>query len=89
VACSNVTSLTEVAADAAILFDPRIPTQIVAAINTLVENEIIRSRLIDAGRLRAIEFADSDRMTQEYWDLFLEAANQKPQVDLLTGIYSD
>ena len=31
VACSNVTSLPEVAGDAAILFDPRIPEQIAQA----------------------------------------------------------
>ena len=36
VACSNATSLPEVAADAAILFDPRFPTQIAQAIISLV-----------------------------------------------------
>ena len=32
VACSNITSLPEVAADAAILFNPKVPTQIADAI---------------------------------------------------------
>lgn len=89
IACSNLTSLPEVAADAAILFDPRIPTQIAEAIITLVEDEATRSRLIDAGRHRAVKFTDLDRMASEYWNLFLHAANQGPQVDLLTGVHAD
>ncbi len=77
VACSNVTSLPEVAADAAIFFDPRIPTQIADAITTLAGDDPTRIRLINAGRRRAVEFADSDRMVREYWDLFLYAMNKK------------
>jgi glycosyltransferase involved in cell wall biosynthesis len=77
VACSNVTSLPEVAADAAIFFDPRIPTQIADAIIILAEDDPTRIRLINAGRRRAVEFADSDRMAREYWDLFLYAMNKK------------
>jgi len=73
VACSGATSLPEVAADAAILFNPRIPTQIANAIITLISDESARNQLIEAGRQRAAEFADANRMAQEYWDLFLHA----------------
>lgn len=73
VACSNTTSLPEVVADAAILFDPRVPTQIAQSIISLVENNALRAQLVEAGRMRAAEFADSERMAREYWALFLYA----------------
>jgi glycosyltransferase involved in cell wall biosynthesis len=78
VACSNTTSLPEVAADAAILFDPRVPTQIVQAMISLVEDTPLRARLVQAGYQRATEFSDFERMAKEYWELFLLAfANVK------------
>jgi len=73
VACGNLTSLPEVAADAALLFDPRRPVHIANAMTTLVENDALRGRLIGAGLQRAAEYADSERMAREYWDLFLWA----------------
>jgi len=89
VACSNTTSLPEVAADAAILFDPRVPTQIASAITTLVNDSSQRTRLIQAGQLRATEFSDSARMAREYWELFLHASANAKHKNLLTGIYVD
>lgn len=89
VACSNRTSLPEVAADAAILFDPRIPTQISQAMISLVENAELRVRLIDVGLQRAEEFSDSMRMTREYWELFQFACGNKNHENLMTGIYLD
>jgi glycosyltransferase involved in cell wall biosynthesis len=78
VACSNLTSLSEVAADAAILFDPRIPAQIMRAIISLVQDKNLRLRLIQAGRERAKEFSSAERMATEYWELFEYAvANSK------------
>lgn len=73
VACSNTTSLPEVAADAAIFFDPRVPTQIVPAMIALVEDDSLRAQLIQAGLQRAAEFSDSGRMAREYWQLFQQA----------------
>ena len=77
VACSNTTSLPEVAADAAILFDPRVPTQIAQAMISLVKNEALRARLIQAGQQRAVEFSDGKRMAREYWELFQYALSQR------------
>jgi glycosyltransferase involved in cell wall biosynthesis len=89
VACSNTTSLPEVAADAAILFDPRVPTQIAQAMISLVENEALRTRLIHAGQQRAVEFSDAERMAREYWELFQYALTNEKHENLLTGAYAD
>ncbi len=70
VACSNATSLPEVAGDAAIVFNPKMPTEISAAILSLTLDESLRERCIAAGRVRASEFLDSRRMAQEYWRVF-------------------
>jgi len=89
VACSNTTSLPEVAAEAAVLFDPRVPTQIADAMTRLVSDESLRLSQIEAGTRRAAEFADSQRMAQEYWDLFEYAVANVKHENLLTGAYPD
>jgi glycosyltransferase involved in cell wall biosynthesis len=76
VACSNVTSLPEVANGAALLFDPRIPDQIASAIQILVSDEDARSKCIQAGTRRASEFADAKLMAREYLDAFNYALSQ-------------
>jgi glycosyltransferase involved in cell wall biosynthesis len=70
VACSNLTSLPEVAKDAALLFDPRVPEEIAQAMVSLTIDQDLRLRLIEAGRTRALEFANSVQMADEYWNLF-------------------
>lgn len=86
VACSRVTALPEVTADAAILFDPRVPTQICAAILQLSCDEASRERLIVDGRARASRFADGDEMAREYWHVFEEAmAGLAPRRPGVTG----
>jgi glycosyltransferase involved in cell wall biosynthesis len=89
VACSNMTSLPEVAADAAILFDPRVPTRIAQAMISLAENEALRTQLIQAGLQRAAEFSDTERMAREYWELFQYAFTNDKYENLLTGVYAD
>jgi glycosyltransferase involved in cell wall biosynthesis len=89
VACSNTTSLPEVVAEAAILFDPRVPTQIAQAMISLVENDVLRAGLIQAGLQRVTEFSDTERMAKEYWDLFQYALSNEKCENLLTGIYDD
>lgn len=89
VACSNTTSLPEVAADAAIMFDPRIPAQIAAAIRKLVEDDDECRRLVAAGVPRAIEFSDSERMADEYWQLFQDAVANTRLEDSLIGCHAD
>jgi glycosyltransferase involved in cell wall biosynthesis len=57
VACSNASSLPEVAGDAALLFDPRDERAIAAAIETLLsQDDAARARMVEAGIERARRF---------------------------------
>ena len=78
VACSNATSLPEIATGAAILFDPRLPGQIAAAMLELVNDPGRRADLVSAGRVRAVEFSDGERMAAEYLDVFRQAMALAP-----------
>jgi glycosyltransferase involved in cell wall biosynthesis len=89
VACSNVTSLPEVAGDAAILFDPRLPENIAAAIATLIQDTELRSRLVTAGNARAARFSDSGTMAKQYWEVFEQAVRSEIQTSLISGVHSD
>lgn len=73
VACSNATSLPEIAGDAALLFDPESPSAVAQAMCRLDSDPQLRSDLMEKGVRRAVEFADSDRMAREYWSLFERA----------------
>ena len=89
VACSNTTSLPEVAADAAVLFDPRVPAQMAQAIVSIVNDDELREKLVRIGLQRAAEFSDTARMAKDYYELFQRAmANGKFQ-NLMTGAYAD
>jgi glycosyltransferase involved in cell wall biosynthesis len=67
VACSNASSLPEVAGEAALLFDPRRPTQIAAALARLLTDAALRERLSELGRARVRQFTweRSARLTLE------------------------
>jgi glycosyltransferase involved in cell wall biosynthesis len=75
VACSNICSLPEVAAGAALLFDPNSAESIAKAMVALCEDGPLCARLVQAGLLRAAEFDDEERMAREYWELFESAMN--------------
>ncbi len=57
VACSNTSSLPEVAGEAALFFDPRSPDEIAHAIRQLWEDAPLRETLASAGVKRASEFS--------------------------------
>ncbi len=57
VACSNTSSLPEVAGEAALLFDPFDVEAIARALETLVGDEAMRARLIEAGRRNLVRFS--------------------------------
>ncbi len=76
VACSNVAALPEIAGDAALLFDPRVPEEIARAVLSLAHDSALRKRLIEAGGRRAREFADSARMAMQYLEVFRDAAQE-------------
>jgi glycosyltransferase involved in cell wall biosynthesis len=56
VACSNASSLPEVAGDAALLFDPRDERAIAASLSRLLDDEPLRERLRALGREQARRF---------------------------------
>jgi glycosyltransferase involved in cell wall biosynthesis len=56
VACSDASSLPEVAGDAALLFDPHDETQIASALARVLHDEELRARLRARGEARAREF---------------------------------
>jgi glycosyltransferase involved in cell wall biosynthesis/SAM-dependent methyltransferase len=89
VACSKVTSLPEVAGNAAMFFDPCIPTEIVQAIVSLVDDDRLRAKLIEAGNDRAAEFSDPDGMARSYREVFLHALRNPRLENMLIGAYSD
>jgi glycosyltransferase involved in cell wall biosynthesis len=57
VACSDRSSLPEVAGDAALLFDPEDVPGIASAMERLVADSELADRLVRAGRARAAEFS--------------------------------
>lgn len=77
IACSNVTALPEIVKDAALLFDPRIPSQIATAMMSLSTDEILRQDLIAKGKERAKQFSNQEQMAKEYLELFEEAFHLK------------
>ena len=89
VACSNVTSLPEVAGDAAILFDPRIPDEIAQAMISLAHDRELTARLVQRGDARAASFSDSRLMAEQYWEVFQQACKMKIHSDLLLGAHAD
>jgi glycosyltransferase involved in cell wall biosynthesis len=70
VACSNASSLPEVAGDAALLFDPRSQAAIAQAIERLLGDTALAARLRGRGRARANEFSweRTARLTLESYE---------------------
>lgn len=89
VACGNLAALPEIAADAAWLFDPRKVGDVAAAMVVLVTDNEVRDRLIAAGRKRALEFADTRRMADEYLALFRDALTRTRARSSLAGVFED
>lgn len=77
VICSNTRSLPEVAGDAALYFDPRIPTDIANVLVKLATDQKEHQRLIQAGQKRVKMFTDTSQMAAEYWQAFLQAYTQE------------
>ncbi|MEH2470456.1 glycosyltransferase involved in cell wall biosynthesis [Nitrobacteraceae bacterium AZCC 2161] len=89
VACSNVTSLPEVAGDAAILFDPRKPDDIAKAMISLASDKALTARMVESGRERAKQFSRSELMAEQYLDVFKLAVGLEHGSDILIGVHPD
>ena len=77
VLCSNVTSLPEVAGDGALLFDPRKPHEILAAIERIVADSKLASSLVERGKVRIAQWGSPEQMAREYWVLFQRLAAKR------------
>ena len=67
---ANTTSLPEIAGDAALLFDPRRPDEIVGAIEAIEGEPQMAERLAAAGRARAAQLGNAATMAEAYLALF-------------------
>lgn len=63
VIASNVSGAQEQLGDAAILVDPTNENQIAEAIKSIFENQILRDKLIERGKTRALKFTGKDFVT--------------------------
>jgi glycosyltransferase involved in cell wall biosynthesis len=72
---SNVTSMPEVAADAAILVDPFSVESIAFGMNRIFNEPDLREQLIEKGRIRKIEFS-WDKTASLLWESIEKTLNQ-------------
>lgn len=90
VLCSNVTSLPEVAGDAALFFDPRKPTEIVNAISRIENEPMLPFTLIERGYDRLKTFGGPQEMATQYLQIFQKAINDERKFSqALYGVYHD
>jgi glycosyltransferase involved in cell wall biosynthesis len=66
VLCGNLASLPEVAGEAALIFDPKLPESIVAAMQRIESDLTVRQDLIRNGFENVKRFADADAMASQY-----------------------
>jgi glycosyltransferase involved in cell wall biosynthesis len=72
---SNVTSMPEIAGDAALLVDPLSIDSIANAMTELLNNENLRKELVEKGRVRK-EFFSWDKTASLTWDAIVTSANE-------------
>ena len=72
---ANVTSMPEVAGDAALLVDPMSVDDIAKAMTDVLRNESLRQKLVEKGRVRR-EFFSWDKTASLTWDAILTSANE-------------
>jgi glycosyltransferase involved in cell wall biosynthesis len=90
VLCSNLTSLPEICGDAALLFDPRKPREIAAAIARIEHEPQLAYVLGEKGRRQAASFPAPAAMAARYLAVFREAVQDSVQAPAaLCGVYAD
>jgi glycosyltransferase involved in cell wall biosynthesis len=89
VLCSNVTSLPEVAGDAALYFDPRKPAEIVHCLEKIMGNRDLIDDLVKRGHERLRLFQPQE-MVKRYLQCFEEVINSpRRYCDEIKGVYRD
>ena len=90
VLCSNLTSLPEVVGDAALLFDPRKPMEIVQAIEQIESNPELVAELIRRGQNRLTAFDDATGMARRYLQVIQDAlTGDNHFAPAIHGVFSD
>ncbi len=90
VLCSNVTSLPEVAGNAALLFDPRRPAEIVSAIERIENDPQLVMQLVERGYEHLSTFGGLEEMIREYLQIFHDALKRgRSFTNALQGLYPD
>ena len=75
VASSNTTAMPEIAADAAVWFDPDNADDLDNCIDRLMKDSTLRTELADRGRLRADQFS-WEKTAQLTADILMKAARR-------------
>jgi len=90
VACSSMTSLPEVAGEAALYFDPRKPDEIADALERLATSPELVDDLRKRGRESVRQRDFPEEIARAYLDVLTRVAVEpRRQVDRLAGVYSD
>jgi glycosyltransferase involved in cell wall biosynthesis/SAM-dependent methyltransferase/peptidoglycan hydrolase CwlO-like protein len=90
VLCGNLTSLPEIAGDAALLFDPRKPTEIVRAIEQIETDSELAALLVQRGRSRLTAFGDAAGMARQYLEVLQGAlVGGNHSATAIHGVFSD
>jgi len=90
VLCSNVTSLPEVAGDAALYFHPERPMEIVRTIERIETEPGLIASLVERGYRRLTTLGTPDDMAQEYLWVFRQAVTDpRSFTESLHGVYQD
>lgn len=90
VLCGNLTSLPEVAGDAALLFDPRKPADIASAIDRIAQDAGLRRSLVEKGRRRVQWFGSGKEMASRYLAVFREALSYGVALEpSIYGVHED
>ena len=82
IVCAPVASIPEVAGDAALYIDPGDPTALAQAVLRLLEDDVLRARLVEAGRERArrFSFTETARQTLAVFDEVLAGTWRAPDL---------
>jgi hypothetical protein len=89
VLCSNVSSLPEIAGEAALFFDPRKPQTILNAIQQIENEPELEAKLRKLGEGRVREFGNIEEMIIDYLKTFQEVIGCHQYQDSLDGIFED
>lgn len=90
IVCSDVTSLPEVGAEAALYFDPKRPDTMAAALTRLLDEPGLAEGLVAKGRERLAAFGGPEDMARKYLDVFEEVlARPVSQSTAVRGLWAD